>query len=189
MFLSGNSICWVSPLTESTAGRGSRIMTRAAPYLGICMDNNAVRNRFATQGPDEGLLLGARNIMPVNGGGDWIVTKPEHWMFAETGMKWGDGIPGLVGWEFHGRPAEIAGLEVVAAGHALHGGNTPTPWEATIYPGPRGNFVFNASTIFWAQGLSSPPGHMLPWAHNTRPHGPDERVQQITRNLLAKALA
>jgi hypothetical protein len=49
--------------------------------------------------------------------------------------------------------------------------------------------VFNASSIFWSQGLSSPPGHMLPWSHWSRPHGPDPRVQQITHNLLRRALA
>jgi hypothetical protein len=43
--------------------------------------------------------------------------------------------------------------------------------------------VFNAATIFWAQGLSSPPGHWLPFVHNGRPHGPDRRVQRITKNL------
>jgi hypothetical protein len=61
-------------------------------------------------------------------------------------------------------------------------------WTATIYPGPKKNFVFNASTIFWSQGLSAPPGHMLPWSHHTRPHGPDPRVQRITENLLRRAL-
>jgi len=45
-----------------------------------------------------------------------------------------------------------------------------------------------ASTIFWTQGLSDPPGHMLPWSHFNRPHGPDNRIQQITINLLSKAL-
>ncbi len=35
-------------------------------------------------------------------------------MFADTGMKSGDGIPGLVGREWHGDPAEIPDLEVVA---------------------------------------------------------------------------
>jgi hypothetical protein len=55
-------------------------------------------------------------------------------------------------------------------------------------PGTKGNSVINASTIFWAQGLSSPPGHTLPWSHWSRPHGPDERVQTITRNLLRRAL-
>ncbi len=108
---------------------------------------------FPERGPDEGLLMGARNIEPVNGGGDWIVVKPEHWIFAGTGVKKGDRIPGLIGWEYHGDPADIPGLEIVAAGTAWVGGETPQKWTATIYPGPKGNFVFNASTIFWAQGL------------------------------------
>jgi hypothetical protein len=103
-------------------------------------------------------------------------------------MKRGDRIPGLVGWEYHGDPPQLPGLEVVAAGTAWVGGQTPQKWTATIYPGPKGNFVFNASTIFWAQGLSSPPGHTLPWSHWSRPHGPDERVQKITHNLLQRAL-
>ena len=109
-------------------------------------------------------------------------------MFAGTGMKKGEFVPGLVGWEFHGDPAKIPGLEVVAEGIALSGGRTPAHWTATIYPGPKKNFVFNASTIWWSQGLSHPPGHMLPWSHWVRPHGPDPRVQRITQNLLRKAL-
>ena len=104
-------------------------------------------------------------------------------------MKKGDGIPGLVGWEFHGIPAtHLPGLEVVAEGTAFNAGVNPVHWTATIYPGPKGNFVFNAATIWWAQGLASPPGHMLPWSHSTRPHGPDPRVQRITENLLRRAL-
>ncbi len=63
----------------------------------------------------------------------------------------------------------------------------PNPFVVDVYrmgyPGPKGNFVFNASTIFWAQGLASPPGHTLPYTHNGRPHGPDPRVERITRNL------
>ena len=129
-----------------------------------------------------------RSPYPFNGGGDWIVVRPDHWMFNGIGMRKGDAIPGLVGWEFHGDPADIPGLEIIAEGTALSGGVRPVRWTATIYPGPRRNFVFNASTIWWAQGLSSPPGHMLPWSHGVRPHGPDPRVQRITRNLLAQAL-
>ena len=57
----------------------------------------------------------------------------------------------------------------------------------TIRPGPKGNFVFNASTIFRAQGLGSLSDHTLPWTHWTRPHGPDDRVQSITHNFLRRA--
>jgi hypothetical protein len=109
-------------------------------------------------------------------------------MFEGTGMKRGDRIPGLVGWEFHGDPAPIPGLEIVAEGDALQSGVRPSHWCATIYPGPKKNFVFQASTIWWPQGLSSPPGHVLPWSHWVRPHGPDARVQRMTQNLLARGL-
>lgn len=192
LFLSGNSVCWVTPLRPGSDGRPARIMFRGGPYGGdykYAVDREKENGPFPERGPDEGYLIGARNVEPVNGGGDWVVTKPEHWIFAGTGVKSGEHIPGLVGWEYHGDPPrDIPGLEIVAAGTALVGGKRPQQWMATIYPGPQGNFVFNASTIFWAQGLSHPPGHTLPWSHWTRPHGPDERVQTITHNLLRRAI-
>lgn len=192
LFLSGNSICWVTPFRESSSGAPNRIIFRGGPYGGenkYAVDRERDHGPFPHHGPDEGLLMGARNVEPVNGGGDWIITKPDHWMFAGTDVKQGDSIPGLIGWEYHGQPADIAGLEVVAGGTVWQGGVNPQQWTATIYPGPKGNFVLNAATIFWAQGLSSPPGHTLPWSHWSRPHGPDARVQQITRNLLNRAVA
>jgi hypothetical protein len=193
LFLSGNSVSGVTPFSPSSDGRPNRIITRTSSYGGWAGAGEdgppGARKKQADFGPDEGLLMGARNVSPVNGGGDWIVTKPGHWMFEGTGMKAGDRIPGLVGWEYHGNPAKIPGLEVVAEGTAWRGGDVAQHWTATVYPGPRRNFVFNAATIFWSQALSSPPGHMLPWSHWNRPHGPDERVQRIARNLFDRALA
>ncbi len=102
-------------------------------------------------------------------------------------MKDGDGIPGLVGWEWHGDPADIPGLEVVARGKVKARG-TEGIYTATIYPGPKDNFVFNAATIWWADGLSAPPGYLHPSQYGANPKGPDERVQKITSNLLARFL-
>jgi len=193
LFFSGNAVCWVTPLRDSADGRPNRIMFRGGPYgaeYKYATDREKLNGPFPHRGPDEGYLMGARNIRPVNGGGDWVVTAADHWIFEGTGVKNGDSIPGLIGWEYHGDPpADLKGLEVVAAGTALQGGVNPQQWSATIYPGPKDNFVFNASTIFWCQGLSSPPGHMLPWSHWSRPHGPDPRVQRITKNLLDKAIS
>jgi hypothetical protein len=198
LFLAGNSVCGVTPFSPSAGGQPDRILTLMGRYGG--KKSLEISNRSRPEGrklgpypvedaPDEAALIGARNITPINGGADWIVAKPEHWMFEGTGMKKGDLVPGLVGWEFHGDPATfLPGLEIVAEGTAFSGGVRPVQWTATIYPGPKGNFVFNAATIWWAQGLSSPPGHMLPWSHFNRPHGPDERVQRITNNLLRRAL-
>ena len=189
LYLSGNSVCFVSPFRESHDGRANRIITRAGRYGGLTEAEKPKMGPFPTEGPNENLLMGARTITPFNGGGDWIVTKPDHWIFEGTGVKKGDRVPGLVGWEFHGDPADLPGLEIVADGIALSGGTRPAHWTATVYPGPRDNFVFNAATIFWAQGLSSPPGHTLPWSHWSRPHGPDGRVQRITQNVLRRAIA
>jgi len=192
MFLSGNSVCWVSPYRPATDGTPKRILFRGGPYGGdykYATKREEEHGPFPHRGPDEGYLMGGRNVDPVNGGGDWVCQSPDHWIFNGTGMKRGDVIPGLIGWEYHGDPpADIPGLEVVAKGTALQGGVNPQRWAATIYPGPKDNFVFNAATIWWCQGLSSPPGHWLPWSHWSRPHGPDERVQRITSNLLQRAI-
>lgn len=188
-FLSGNTCCFVSPFSANAQGVPNRVITRAGRYGGLSPTEQERMGPFPTKGPNEATLIGARTVTPFNGAGDWIVADPSSWIFAGTGLKRGDGIPGLVGWEFHGDPAAIEGLQVVAEGETINGGGETAHWTATLYPGPKGNWVFNASTIFWAQGLSSPPGHMLPYAHYGRPHGPDTRVQQITKNLLNRFLS
>lgn len=194
LWLSGNSVFSVVPFGPSSDGREKRIIERAGHFSGITDEEVAMEERVFTKeykrvGPDESLIIGARSVVPFNGGGDWTCTKPDHWIYEGTGMKQGESIPGLVGWEHHGAPAPIPGNEVVAEGLVWSGGVKPSRYTATIFPGPKGNFVFNAATIFWAQGLSTPPGHMLPWSHWSRPQGPDERVQRITHNLLKRAIA
>lgn len=187
-FLSGNTCCFVTPYSPSSSKRTNRIITRAGRYGGIREREKGYMLDLPVEAPNEATLIGAQTITPFNGSGDWVVTRPDHWLFKGTGMKKGDHIPGLVGWEFHGEPADIPGLEVVGEGKTINGGDKEAHWTATIYPGPKGNLVFNASTIFWSQGLSSPPGHMPPISHHGRPHGPDERVQRITRNLFERFL-
>jgi hypothetical protein len=177
-FFSGNSCCFVVDRSKPDE------MERVGRYGGIRKGEEPWMADLPVEAPSEAALIGAQTVSPFNGSGDWVVTKPEHWMFAGTGMKKGDRVTGLVGWEFHGDPAPIPGMEVVAAGTTINSGEAPSHYEATIYPGPKGNTVFNASTIFWAMGLSHPPGHILPFVHNGRPLGPDPRVQKITANLL-----
>lgn len=73
LFLSGNSVCWVSPFRPSSAGAPNRIITRDAPYGGLARQENFEElKRFEghATGPDEGLLMRAINVIPVNGGGD-----------------------------------------------------------------------------------------------------------------------
>ncbi len=198
LYLSGNSVCGVTPFTSSADGRPNRVITRMGIYGDYGWSSKKEDPPMPMRGPSAKLLMGAETLAPANGCGDWICTNAGHWIFNGTGMKNGDRIPGLVGHEYHGDPADIPGLEVVAEGDALHkdegagpGGAPmrPAHWTATIYPGPKKNFVFSASTVWWNQGLASPPGHVLQSYFGVRSHGPDARVQRITRNLLRRALS
>jgi N,N-dimethylformamidase beta subunit-like, C-terminal len=185
-FLSGNSICGVIEINPSHDGRPGRLIERVGRYGSpekIELENGFPEEAlFTKNGPNEANLMGARSTWPTTGGGDWTCRKPDHWLFAGTGMKEGDGIPGLVGWEWHGDPAKIPGLEIVASGKT-HSPRAEGLYTATIYPGPKDNFVFNAATIWWADGLSEPPGYIRPAVY-TKPQGPDKRVEGITQNLL-----
>lgn len=117
----------------------------------------------------------------------WFLPMPEHWLFDGTGMKKGDSIKGLLGWEWHGAPAmKLPGMNIVAEGDATINGKTVGRYSSTLYDGPKNNVVFNAATIWWANGLSSPPGHVNPSQHGVTQQGPDERVQQITHNLFQR---
>ena len=185
-FLGADSCIGLIPFLPSSGGVPHRIISRVGNF-GPRMDewarNGAPEVLRLKQGPDQAALIGARDVYPYSGGGDWTCTRQKHWLFAGTGMKDGDSIPGLVGWEWHGQPADIPGLEVLAQGPVQVGKKQGT-YSATIYPGPKENFVFNAATIWWADGLCAPPGYLRPAAHGAKPNGPDPRVQKIMANLL-----
>jgi len=187
-FLCGNSVFGVVPINQlNSKGVPHRIVRRTGIFGGIGPDQLVSPDEpWEKHGPSERYLMGARTMKPANGSGDWIVTNDKHWIFEGTGLKNGDKFLGLVGWEHHGDPADIPGLEVLAAGRVLRSDGSGAPYTATIYPGPKGNWVFNAATIFWSMGLSQPPGFTPPYTHLGRPHGVDERVQKITSNFFKR---
>ncbi len=197
-FLSANAVFCVVPMLPAANGTPNRAIRREGWFRKL-PDKipDALKKQMQNQegfefnmGPDGALLMGARTPDVFNGAGDWTCTKPEHWLFEGTGMKKGDSVKGLVGWEMHADPAmDLPGMQVVAEGETSINGKTPGRYTATIYDGPKGNIVFNAATIWWANGLSSPPGHVNPSRHGVTQQGPDERVQRITKNLFDRFLA
>jgi hypothetical protein len=189
-FFSGDTCCGRILFSADSSGQRDRVFERVGVYGPPGgMRPFASMERLPHDRPYANELVGAHSTGAVTGGADWICAAPDHWVFAGTGMKQGEGIPGLVGWEWHGDPAPIPGLEIIATGPTqsapgqLNGGI----YTATVYPGPKRNFVFNASTCWWADGLSAPPGYASPSVYTT-PRGPDPRAQQITRNVLGRML-
>jgi hypothetical protein len=84
--------------------------------------------------------------------------------------------------------------------------------SAIVYPCAKGNWVFNAGTCWWSEGLSKPPGHVpagfagieeplylyaadpygrsSPAGHNPggRTFGVNLNVQKITSNILDRMI-
>jgi hypothetical protein len=162
-FLSGNSVYHRIDLRPSSDDQAHRVFGRI--------------QRFER----ERELMGASSYGV--GAADWICRRPDHWLFEGTGMKEGDGIKDLVGWEYHGPPLkEDPDLEVVARG--LASSEDDRDYAATVYPCEKGNFVFNAATCWWSMLLDSPPGFVNP--PNKDFTEADERVRRMTRNLLER---
>jgi hypothetical protein len=184
-FFSGNAVCGKVLWDEGT--RSIRRVGVFGPPGGT--REFSAMSTLVHERPYANELIGAHSTGPVTGGADWICSKPEHWIYENTGMKPGDRIPGLIGWEWHGDPAPIPGLEIVATGETQSAPNQPNGgvYTATTYYGPKKNVVFNAATCWWADGLSAPPGYQTPKVY-TAPQGVDSRVQTITRNILQRMI-
>ena len=193
-FLSSNSVICHVPLFPSEKGVANRAIRREGWFLpfkkGTPVPKDLLNQKDFTpnMGPDGALLMGARWTPPGRGAGDFTCAKPEHWLFAGTSMKKGDSVKGLIGWEWAGAPMmSLPGMQVLAEGQTLmNKGKQPGHYTATIYDGPKGNIVFNGATIWWANALSSPPGHINPSRHGTKQQGPDKRIQKITHNLFQR---
>ena len=203
-FFGGNSVLCVVPMLPSGNGTPNRATRREGFFLPVSGKiPEAVKRRMVNvegfepnMGPDGAQLMGARLDTSGKGGGggrgsgDWTCGLPDHWLFDGTRMKKGDSIKGLIGWEWHGAPAmDLPGMNVVAEGTPFVNGKAMGRYTSTIYDGPKGNVVFNAATIWWANGLSSPPGHKNPSRHGVTQQGPDKRVQRITHNLFKRIIS
>jgi hypothetical protein len=171
-FLSGNSVSGIVYLNPSTDGRPNRVFGRIKRF------GQAARDLMGSSSHGTGMA-------------DWTVEKPEHWIFEGTGMKKGDSIPKLVGWEYHGVPnGNQPGLTILATAPTRPRDNRDlnprNPHTSTIYELPKGNIVFDAGTCWWNMVLSTPPGEMNPPRRDFSKDDP--RVQRITANLLKRMI-
>jgi hypothetical protein len=109
--------------------------------------------------------------------GPWTVADATSFLYAGTGLKNGDQLPFLVGYEYD--RTQENGVEpkvnIVAHSPVVNAYGNPSWSDAVTYTGPRGSLVFGAGTIEWANGLGLPGVA-------------DQRVQRMTANVLNKAL-
>ena len=189
LFLSGNAVCYVTPFRAGADGRPNRIISRKGPFQGLTMGPEPPQTTFEYVGPDEGLLLGARNILPVQWrrrlglrqAGALDFRRHRHEEGRPDPRAGGLGIPRRCrrrsrAWRWWRRALPCTAARVPS----------PTRRRSTRRPKAASSSTPRPSS--GPPGLSAPPGHMPLWSHNTRPNGPDPRVQQITHNLLRRAI-
>jgi hypothetical protein len=176
-------------------------ITAKSPLDATCCfrDLGRAENRILGAGFHYAGYIGSHGHYPLwEGNGGFEVVRPDHWVFAGTGLKKGDkfgfsnsvagyevdgclfkmqnGLPVPTGED--GTPPDFKILAMAKAG----GGE---PWEAEtqgmatlgIRELDNGGLVFNAATTDWAHGLEPDPV----WK--------DTAVPVITRNVLNRFLA
>ena len=128
--------------------------------------------------PEESLIGVMYDGNPVDA--DIVISEPDHWTMAGTGLRPGDRLPRLLGYEadrVFGSPPP--GATILAESPYMFEGR-PHRAHMTVYALPTGATVFAAGTIQWSWGLDD---FNVP---NLRKSSLNPNVQQITRNVLAR---
>jgi hypothetical protein len=205
-FFCGGSLIGVVAIEKppTNQDRGDRVMRRIGRFgpidqwlLGGFPEIDEFTDRSFS---DAGELMGARVVEPLVAVADWICTNTQgslaSRLYNGSGLADGDRLRSLVGHEFVGLPWGKPGLEVVAEGNLIEGTGSQTfsRYTATLFPGPKGNYIFNASTLWWPQWVNAqspvpyPPGGepRFAWAGHgiiSPTPGDREKVERMTINL------
>ena len=168
-FLGANSLYWQVELSlNEVAGTWTMHCDK---MLG------GTQGTFRSNGRPEHLLLGSQYEsyrFPYRlAAQDWVVDGAGHWLYTDTGLRNGDRIKGLVGYEWDRLPSNGVGdgVTVVADSPLLDGHRH----HACVVERAGHGTVFNAGTNYWPRMLLDNG----PWKAN-------DAVQQITRNLLSE---
>jgi hypothetical protein len=104
----------------------------------------------------------------------WIVASSYAWPYDGTGLKDGDAIPGIVGYETDRTDAATPPETLVLAHSPVVDVFGRSDVQEAAVRDVGGAFVFGAGTIEWSWGLA-------------KPGVADARVQRITENVFRRA--
>jgi hypothetical protein len=133
---------------------------------------------FRNLGLPENQLIGVMyGIDPVNS--DVVIDDASTWVTAGTGLRTGDRLPGLLGYEIDWMTEKL-NASMRRIGHSPYGGHhgDMTVYEAPNKTGGAPATVFATGTMQWAWGLDDY------YAGALRPSRLSVPAQQITRNVL-----
>jgi hypothetical protein len=192
-FFGGNAAYWQIRFASSASGEPNRIIEcyKDAALDPVQGPTTTARWRAAAPARPEQALLGLQYGSIIRDGvhgayADYVVENADHWIYAGTGLRDGDVVPGIVGYETDRRDAS-APAPTARAGTWTLLSTSPFvdfPGEiayanSSIYEAPSGAWVFAAGTIGWSLGLDD---------FGSR-GAADARLQRTTQNILDRFVA
>jgi hypothetical protein len=197
-FFGGNAVYWQIRFEASAGGRPNRVQVC---YKDVGLD--PVKDKTATvqwRNPPvnrvEQHFLGGMFVAQQPGGSKpapYVVTNSSHWAYAGTGLRDGDSVPGIVGYEADRRFSDQPGPPAAADTYVALSRSpfTAVPeddengqahakeyQESVLYQAPSGTWVFDAGSIEWSWGL-----------YDDIQVNADPRIQRMTANLLNRFIA
>lgn len=194
-FSSANAIYWQVRYESSSSGVPNRVLVC---YRDANLDPNpdptlkTINWRDPPLNRPEQTLIGVMytNIVSQISGGTYppyVVQNSSNWVYAGTGFKDGDSVPGVTGYEADRQistyplPNTVPGTYVLLSHSPYNASGTSDYQSASIYQAPSGGWVFASGTVNWANTLDgfSPSGTNIV----------DSRLQQVTANVLNRFIS
>ena len=181
-FFSADAVSVQIRFESSTAGVPNRVIVcyRDANLDPVKGATTTVSWRDPYLNRPEQRLRGVQNNAYVDWGNNfpYVVTNSAHWIYAGTGLRDGDSISGIVGYEMDGYMPAYPGPNgthtILSRSPFTDVDGQAQVASASIYQAPSGAWVFSSGTTSWTWGLDDFSGSHV-----------DARIQRITANLLS----
>jgi hypothetical protein len=138
---------------------------------------------WTSVGRPEAALVGVGNFHAPSAGpesfysADLVVYDPTSFVFADTGLSWGDTLRGLVGMETESiQSSSPPGIARVAHSPTAAG----VPSDMVVYTAASGSTVISTDSMQWSWGLDDLD------VSATRPAFASDTARLITRNILER---
>ena len=189
-FFGANACYWQVRLESNSAGQSRRTLVaykesfRQDPYY---TDGDPFNDKYVTTqwrlspvNRPEAAMIGVMYTYDLVHE-DIVVENTSHWVFQGTGLRDGDRLPGLLGYEVDAISASTPANGVRLAHSPFPEADGATGYSNMgVYTAASGATVFAAGTIWWSWGLDDYN------AGGKRTSRLSAAAQQITRNVLAR---
>jgi hypothetical protein len=187
-FMGANALYWQVRLEAAADGTPDRVLVcYKDPGLDPIADPSlkTINWRVVPVNRPEQELVGVQSAaqLPNNDNAEYVVADSTNWAYANTGVRDGTSISGLVGYEFDRRfadyplPAYQPGTyALLSQSPVVNTAGESDSSNASIYRARSGAWVFASGTMSWSWALDK-PGYVNP------------SIQQMTSNVLNRFIA